>query len=158
MGTTWILSANSSRARLFEVEPHSDTPREVADFVNPAARAHERDLRSDASGRYYGKGERQQGHAADPGESQNEHETERFAESLREYLERARGEQRFNQLWVVAAPAFLGHLRRNFGKPLAQTVELEVDKDFTGDNARDFFRRVLQERAEQVRKRAGAQA
>ena len=73
MSTTWILCANASRARLFEVVAHSDTPREVADFVNPAGRAHERDLRSDAAGRFYGKGERNQGHAAFPSEDFNEH-------------------------------------------------------------------------------------
>src|ERR671925_293525 len=99
MGTTWILCANSSRARLLEVDPHAETPREVADFVNPAGRAHERDLQSDASGHKYGIGER--GHAVAPGQSFAEHETERFAESLREYLEHARGEQRFAQLWLI---------------------------------------------------------
>jgi hypothetical protein len=66
MGTTWILCANSSRARVFEVDPHGphglDEPREIADYANPAAREHERDLRSDAAGRYYGKGEGTQGH------------------------------------------------------------------------------------------------
>src|SRR6186713_1158431 len=68
MGTTWIVCANSSRARLFEVDPHGPhgvaEPREIADYANPAARAHERDLRSDAAGRYYGKGERTEGHVA----------------------------------------------------------------------------------------------
>jgi protein required for attachment to host cells len=158
MGTTWILCANSSRARLFEIDPHSDTPREVADYANPQGRAHERDLRSDASGRLYGRGERPQGHAAAPSETFGEHETERFAEFLREHLDRARNEQRFGQLWIVAAPAFLGHLRRNFPKELMQMVELTVDKDFTGDSARDLFRRLLDEREQLAQKRASAQA
>lgn len=153
MGTTWILCANSSRARLFEVDAHGDTPREVADFANPAGRAHERDLRSDAAGRYYGKGERQQGHAAAREEGFSEHETERFAESLREYLEHARGENRFGQLWLVAGPAFLGHLRRNFPKPLMSLVELEVDKDFTLEAPRELFAHVLAERAARLRPR-----
>lgn len=158
MGTTWILCANASRARLFEVVPHSEAPREVADFANPAGRAHERDLRSDAAGRFHGRGERNHGHAAFPYESMGEHETERFAESLREYLDRARSEHRFAQLWVVAAPAFLGRLRRNFGKELRELTELQVDKDFSGDPARDMFRRVLAEREAQAQKKARAQS
>src|SRR4051812_11078052 len=118
MGTTWILCANAARARLFEVEPHSQAPREVADFVNPAGRAHERDLRSDAAGQFRGRGERHHGHSAFPYENMGEHETERFAESLRDYLDRARNEHRFARLWVAASPPFLGYLRRNFGKEL----------------------------------------
>ena len=155
MSTTWILCANASRARLFEVVAHSDTPREVRDFANPAARAHERDLDSDASGRFYGRGEHQ-GHAAAPHESTAEHETERFAESLREYLDRARSEHRFARLWVVASPAFLGHLRRNFGKPLAECIELTVDKDFTTDTPTEIFRRALAERDAQSCESAGS--
>jgi protein required for attachment to host cells len=157
MGTTWILSANSSRARLFEVDPHGDTPREVADFANPAGRAHERDLRSDAAGRYYGKGGQQQGHAATTKEDFGEHETERFAESLREYLEHARGENRFGQLWIVAGPSFLGHLRRNFHKPLMEMVELAVDKDLTMEPPRELFAHALAEREAQARRNTGAQ-
>ena len=156
MGTTWILSANSSRARLFEVDPTGDAPREVADFANPAGRAHERDLRSDAAGRYYGRGERQQGHAAMK-EGFGEHETERFAESLREYLDHARGENRFGQLWIVAGPSFLGELRRNFGKPLLERVELTVDKDLTMEAPRELFAHVLAEREAQVRAKSGDQ-
>ena len=157
MGTTWILTANSSRARLFEVDPTGDAPREVADFANPAGRAHERDLRSDAAGRYYGRGERQQGHAATTKEGFGDHETERFAESLREYLEHARGENRFGQLWIVAGPSFLGELRRNFGKPLLERVELTVNKDLTMEAPRELFAHVLAEREAQRRERSGAE-
>jgi protein required for attachment to host cells len=158
MGTTWILCADRSRARLFEIDLHSDAPREVADFANPAGRAHERDLRSDADGRYYGKGERNQGHAAIPDRSVGDRETERFAESLRDYLERARAQQRFGQLWVAAAPAMLGLLRQNFGKPLRDVVEFEIDKEFTTDTPRDIQRQLVSAREARMRKSAGAQA
>jgi protein required for attachment to host cells len=152
MGTTWILCANRSRARLFEVQAHSDTPSEVADFANPAARTHERDLRSDASGRLYGKGERNQGHAADPSQSQADHETERFAESLRDYLIAAHAGQRFAQLWIAAAPAFLGVLRHKLPKDIHRLVELEVPKDFTAEQAPGMFRHIMSEREAHLRK------
>jgi protein required for attachment to host cells len=151
-GTTWIVCANASRARVFEIVPHSGAPREVEDLANPVARAHERDLRSDAAGRFRGRGE---GNAGFPYESIGEHETERFAESLREYLDHARNEQRFSQLWLVASPAFLGRLRRNFGKALQARVELEVAKDFSRDAPADMLRHVLAEREAQGRKGAG---
>jgi len=147
MGTTWILCANRSRARLFEVQQHDDAQAEIADFANPAARAHERDLRSDASGRLYGKGERNQGHAADPSEGFGDHETERFAESLRDYLVHAHAAQRFGQLWIAAGPAFLGLLRHKLPKDVARLVELEVPKDFTAEEPAAIFRHLIDARA-----------
>ena len=156
MGTPWILCANRSRARLFEVQPHTDTPSEVADFANPAGRTHERDLRSDAAGRFYGKGERNQGHAASGGEGFAEHESEKFAESLRDYLVHAHAAQRFGQLGIAAAPAFLGILRHKLTKELTHAVELEVAKDFTEQQPRDIFTHVIAEREAHARKSEGA--
>src|SRR4051812_14856125 len=107
MGTTWLLVANRSRARLLEVQLGSDTPSEIADFANPEGRAHGRDVRSDADGRFYGKGERTQGHAAAKEPDLAAKQVDHFAEEIRDYLEHARNEHRFGQLWIVAAPAFL---------------------------------------------------
>jgi protein required for attachment to host cells len=153
MGTTWILAANASRARLFEVVPHADTPREIADFSNAAGRAHERDLQSDASGRLYGKGEHVQGHATVEG-SIAEHETDRFAESLRDQLARDHAQHKFGQLWIVAAPAFLGLLRKNLPPGLAPAVEFTLDKDYTAESPRELFRRVVEAREAQLRRDA----
>ena len=69
MELTWLLIANRSRARILEVRSLREEPVERATFVNPAGRAHERDLDSDAAGRFYGKGEREQGHSATASES-----------------------------------------------------------------------------------------
>src|SRR6266550_1720710 len=127
MTITWLLVANRSRARILEIQSVHDQPIERAAFVNPAGRAHERDLDSDAAGRFYGKGEREQAHSATASESSGEHETDRFVIDLREFLYHARSEQRFKRLWLIAAPAFLGQLRSAFSKPLRQRVELELD-------------------------------
>src|SRR5438128_5443529 len=116
MELTWLLIANRSRARILEVRSLREEPVERATFVNPAARAHERDLDSDAAGRFYGKGEREQGHSATASESQAEHEVDRFTIELREFLDHARVEKRFARLWLIASPAFLGHLRHAFHK------------------------------------------
>jgi protein required for attachment to host cells len=146
MSGIWILAANRSRARILEVQSNKDIPLERADLANPAARAHERDLESDAAGRFYGKGEWNQGHVATASESLGEHETERFAADVREYLERGRNEHLFEQLWVIAAPTFLGLLRKTFPKPLRQRIELEIDKDLTTEPAREIMRYALEER------------
>jgi len=144
MELTWMVVANRSRARILEVRARNETPREAADFVNPAGRAHERDLDSDAAGRFHGKGEREQGHSASASESLGQHEVDRFTVELRDFLDHARSERRFERLWLIAAPAFLGHLRSAFQKPLRQRVDLEIDKDWTTDKADDILKRALE--------------
>lgn len=129
MANTWILAANRSKARIFEMEKLHGPLVEVTDFVDPEGRARDRDINSDAYGRLYGKGERVQGHSTSADVSPTQHESERFAERLREYLDHARGEQRFDKLWIVAPPAFLGTLREKLGKHLRGALELEVNKD-----------------------------
>jgi len=146
MSTTWLLVANRTRARVLEVRSEGEQPIERAAFVNPAGRAHERDLDSDAAGRFYGKGEREQAHSATASESLGEHETDLFVIDLREFLDHARSEQRFERLWLIAAPALLGKLRNAFSKPLRQRVELEIDKDLTTDTPAEILRRALDAR------------
>jgi protein required for attachment to host cells len=154
MGITWILAADRSRARLFEVVRGSDTPNEIMDLANPAGRGRERDIRSDNTGRFFGKGDRNQGNAASPDTLPSTHETERFVDDIRDYLDHARNEQRFGQLWIVAAPAILGMLRNKFGKQLHSLVELEVNKDVTTDTPAEIFAVALKSRAEHVQKEA----
>lgn len=131
MKATWLLVANRSRARLFEMPHERDDPVEIADFVHPAGRAHERDLITEGQGRFYGHGEREQAHSVVPNVDVTHAEAQRFAEQLRDYLEQARTHQRFDKLWIMAAPAFLGVLRDKLTKGVARAVELDVDKDMT---------------------------
>lgn len=158
MELTWLIVANRSRARILEIQSERSAPTETAAFVNPMGRAHERDLDSDAAGRFYGKGERNQGHSATPSETQAEHETDRFVIELREFLERARNDHRFERLWLVASPALLGQLRTAFPKTLRHCVELEIDKDLTTDTPAEILRRSLEARdAKRSRERASEQ-
>ena len=100
---------------------------EIGDLVDPEGRAHDRDINSDAYGRLYGQGERVQGHSTSNDVSPTQHEAERFAEQIRDYLYRAHSEQRFDKLWIVAPPAFLGILRDKLGKRLHEAIELDKD-------------------------------
>ena len=56
----------------------------------------------------------------------------RFAKLIADRLEQGRINNEFERLVVVAAPAFLGHLRANFSAPLSALVTLEIDKNYTG--------------------------
>ncbi|TMH07388.1 MAG: host attachment protein [Betaproteobacteria bacterium] len=127
--TTWILVADSSRAKIFEVRGATRDVHEIEAFVHPEGRAHNRDLKSDASGRYYGKGEQNQGHAATKQVEPQEHEAELFAKRLTDHLEKARATQRFESLHLIAPSKFLGLIRRHLAKEAQDLVEATLAKE-----------------------------
>jgi protein required for attachment to host cells len=151
MSITWLLAANRSRARLFELPNDDDEPVEIADFVHPAGRAHERDLVTEGQGRFWGKGEQHQGHSVVPNVDVARAQSERFAEELRDYLENARTHERFASLWIMAGPTFLGILRDKLTKGVSREVEFDVDKDVTMETAKDIVAAARRERARRVR-------
>jgi protein required for attachment to host cells len=138
MQTTWILAADKSRARIFETHGAQDHLREIEDFVNPAGRAHEDEIRSDNLGRFYGKGEQSQAHTGAPNTDPVEHETELFSKQVSEYLDKARAEHRYDKLCLIAFPKFLGMMRQNLSKEVRQMVEDEVPKDISWLDAHEI--------------------
>lgn len=139
MQTTWILAADNSRARIFEIHGAQDHLREVEDFVNPAGRAREDEIRSDNLGRFYGKGGAgNQAHTAEPNTDPVEHETELFSKQVSEFLDKARAEHRYDKLCVIAFPKFLGMMRQNLSKEVRQMVEDEVPKDISWQDAHEI--------------------
>lgn len=131
MQTTWIVIADSSRVRIFERQAPQYHLKEIENFVNPAGHANSNDLRTDDRGRFYGKGERYQGHTADPAVFPVEHENEMFSKTLTNYLEHARNNHLYNKLCLIAAPKFLGLIRSNMKKGVQELVEDELPKDIS---------------------------
>ena len=147
MTKTWILVADASRARVFEVLDRDETLQEIEDFVNPAGRQGERELRTDARGRYFGKGEQMQGHTAAPNTDPTTHENQLFAKTIADYLDRARVSRRYERLCLIAAPKFLGLLRDELGKDVGHLVYEALDKDISWLDSRrvqDYVREKLQ--------------
>ena len=143
MQTTWILAADNSRARIFEEIDAQHHLQEIQDFAHPAGHFAEHDFDADAKGRYFGKGERSQGHTAEPNVDPITHENERFCRELSQFLEQARNEHRYDRLYVVAPPKFLGLLRKNLSKEAEKLVVEEIVKDLSKLEQReieDFLR------------------
>lgn len=132
MQTTWIVAADSSRARIFEVHGAQDHLREIEDLVNPAGRLDDKEIRTDSIGRFRGKGEGQQGHTGAPDVDKVEHATDLFSKQVSDYLDRAHHEHRYDKLCLIAFPKFLGLIRQNLSKEVQQVVEDEVPKDISG--------------------------
>ena len=132
--TTWIVVADSSRARIFEAYDSGPQINEILDLVNPAAQEPGRALQSDAPGRHHSRGQAASpniGHSLERKESPVEHETELFVRRLTAYVDKARSEVRYGKLCLVAPPKFLGLLRGNLGKETHKLLQREIPKDLS---------------------------
>jgi protein required for attachment to host cells len=146
MTATWIVSANSGRARVFSMTSATAPLQEINDMVNSAARLRTGATESDELGqRSAGKSAHSVGAAAptsgyQPNQSPAEHQTELFARSIANFLLHNYLEGRFNSLHLIAGPEFLGVLRNQLNTGLASAVDLAIDKDYTrlsGDQLRE---------------------
>ena len=125
-----VVVADGNRARIFALQGRGELS-ELEDLVNPEARQDERELRTDADGRFYGKGERSEGHVAEPSVSPKQHEAERFAEAVAQYLNDARNAHRYDKLCLIAAPQFLGLLRQSLNAHVLELVDETLPKNLT---------------------------
>ena len=131
--TTWVLVADNCRARIFSVENPSSPLTEIRDLTHPVARLHEGDLVTDKSGRDRGAGT---GGSSVGGESSHKQESvDRFAMTVCDELEASRVSGEFHKLHVVAAPAFLGMLRKHQSSHVKQMIASELDKNLATQDA-----------------------
>ncbi|MCP3662109.1 MAG: host attachment protein [Gammaproteobacteria bacterium] len=127
MSSIWIVVADSSRARIFTAENSRGEMLEIQTLAHPEARLHEGDLISDKAGR-----ERDSGFASHDMGGQTgakEEEEIRFASAVCQELESGRISGDFNRLCIIAAPRFLGILRKHQSSALQKMVSVEVSKN-----------------------------
>lgn len=127
---TWIVVADENRGRIFEAKTSTSELLEHAALVHPESRLPERELTSDAPGRnqsgaYYGSHQ-----FNEAGDVSSEH-ARRFAKEVVSELTRAKQQRLFRDLILVAAPRFLGILRKQLHSELRRHICLELDKDLT---------------------------
>lgn len=129
MSVAWVVVADSSQARIFSAEKPTSPLEEIHTLNHPEGRLHQGDLVSDRPGRdrNAGTGSHDMGHEVD---AKNEAAV-RFSAQVSETLECGRNNGRFNKLYVVAAPGFLGLLRKQWNSPLQKMVAGEVSKNLT---------------------------
>ena len=130
MKTTWVLVADSSRARVFEAATAGGEIKEIDTFVHTESRLREQDLTQDLPGRTFdshGEGR----HAMGAKRSPKQQERINFASQLNEHLDSACKQNRFDQLVIAASPEFLGLIRAGLSSPTAKLVTTFIDKDLT---------------------------
>lgn len=130
---TWILVADNSRARIFTADKAQSPMNEVRTLAYPEARLHEGDLVTDKGGRDHNPGTGAHGVSTESVHKQEN--AERFAAQVCQELESGRNAGAFRKLYVVAAPAFLGLLRRHQSNALRNLIIAEVDKNLATQDA-----------------------
>ncbi len=129
MTKTWVVVADTSRARIFAADKPSSDLVEIQTLAHPEARLHEGDLVSDRSGS--GVGYSGTTHGFGKEHEAKDEESIRFAADLCHELEQARNQHAFDKLYIIAAPAFLGLLRKQQSDCMRALVSQEISKNLT---------------------------
>jgi len=126
---TWIVVANSSRARLFERRGAGEGLALVREFEHPQSRAKGGDLVSDRPGHTATDQGRRT--ALDPDTEPKRVAQEQFARELGHALEQGRVQNRYGAVLLVASAPFLGILRAQLPERVATQLRETIDKDYT---------------------------
>lgn len=128
MKPVWILIADSSRARIFTAESSAAELIEIESLNHSEARLHEKELGSDlpdnANG-VQGTGD----HLYMDESSPKEQEEINFAKRVSQHLCHELNLNKFESLFVVAAPSFLGKLRSACSNRLQKHIAFSLDKN-----------------------------
>jgi len=137
MKSIMIIVANSSRARIFSTDSPSSPLQEIETISHPEGRMHEQDMLSDSPGKMSGAG-KGSSHAFQDKTEPKQQEVIDFAKRISVYLESARTSEKIISLIIVAAPAFLGELRKHMSAELNEMVAFELDKNLTQHSIDDI--------------------
>ncbi|MDX1754619.1 MAG: host attachment protein [Marinobacter sp.] len=136
--TTWVLVADSARARFLQTESPARELKEMQVLVNPSARLKEQDLVADAPGSH-GDGAMPGRHRMPQRQDAKSKARKTFAKEIDHQLNTAFGQGQFDKLCLVAAPNFLGELRSGLSKEVRQRISGELSRDITTLNVTDIY-------------------
>ena len=131
-----IIVADSSRARVFTTDSPSSPLHEIETFAHLEGRIHEQELDSDLPGKNSGRGAG--GHAYQDETGPKHQEVIAFAKRTTDYLDDARKANKLGKLLIVAAPAFLGELRKHISEETNDLVIFELAKNLSQHSVDDI--------------------
>ncbi|HYL02477.1 MAG TPA: host attachment protein [Steroidobacteraceae bacterium] len=127
-----IIVADESEARFYDAAQLDGPVHLIGKTSDPAARLHDRDLKSDKPGRFdhAAPGGHGFAHHSSGGESRpHRHEVTQFAHRIATQLETEWRAKHFENLVLVAGPPFLGTLRAALPEALRRQVSREIPRD-----------------------------
>ena len=134
----WIVVADGGRARILSPMHHDKGPlEERAQLDNDDARIADQETLSDRSGRVT-QGPGGIGHAFEPRTTHREHVVDGFARTLCQRLDKVRVAGELSKLYLLAAPHFLGLMRKHLDKDTNRLVAGEYAVDLVQHPAIDI--------------------
>jgi len=137
---TWVLVADSARARIFSWSEFQGPLVEQQDLTNPEGRRKDRELSADRPGVTYSA----KGHSAHrmQGGSVAEAAVDGFARSLADALKAGLDGHHCERLVLVAPPEFLGRLRSHLDKHTEKAVVESLANDLSRESPEAIFERL----------------
>lgn len=128
MSTQWVVVANRSFAKIYEVKGLGREIKEIHYLENPDGRKKGSEIVSDRPGRAFDRmgGGR---HALQTKVDIHEHEQQVFAHKIGAVLKAGLDKQEFDKLSIIAPSHFLGDVKQVLPNPVLKTIFKEVSKD-----------------------------
>lgn len=137
MQKTWLLTANRSEAKLFEVRGRVEDPTLVRHVSHPRGRLQNREINADKPGRTFdsfGYGR----HAKSSEYEPTEHVAQQFARQLAELLNKGRNNHAYQKLIIAAEPGFLGIVLEALDEHTAAMVTKTIKKELVNMPAQEL--------------------
>lgn len=131
MEKIWVLAADNGRARIFETTKRTVLEKEIETMVHPAGRQSVQELIDDRPGRSPHPSSSEKRVAYAPTVDPKKYEVQQFARSLAKILNSGARDNRYQKLYIVAPPSFLGMLRAELDGQSKERIQAEIDKNVT---------------------------
>lgn len=125
---SWLVTANTNTCRIYHFKRKGFVLTPLKELSHPEMKLKRSEhLTTDKPGRYHANGT-QQG-AYEPHSDPKEVEIDQFTRDIAHELNKARNENAFECLILVAEPGMMGRLNKHLDKHVAALIEREIHKD-----------------------------
>lgn len=137
MARSWIVTANGGRAYVYSQIKPSGPLDKVTEIFNVDASALTAETESDKLGQFaaskssHGAGAPAQPNDYEPDQTPAKHHAELLARKLTDFLMKGYHSNSYEQIYLFAAPEFLGVLRKLLDPKITSIISIEVNKDYT---------------------------
>lgn len=136
---SWIVVANGDRARIFKVESIG-VLKELTTLKGERMHTKNQNTTGNTLGKPSGS---LGGHAViEPKITVAEKEALQFAKTVSSYLEKAKRENEYENIYLAAEPKFLGHLREAFSHLVKSHIVKEIPKDFVSEDSKNIWKHL----------------
>lgn len=128
MSTLWILVANRSFAKVYEVKGHGRQVTEIHHLDNPDGHKKNGEIFTDRPGRSFDSHGASR-HALVKEIDTHEREQKNFTKKISEFLQHGKDGKKYEELAFVAPAHFLGELHSTITPAIKKSIVKEVHKD-----------------------------